>query len=439
MSDLCDLSARIIDSGIADQPVNRVNNQLSELADDLAIVESFSHSVAWDSGDGLVCFDASGASTGGAIIDQIAKWRSQPIHSLVYTHGHLDHVGGSGAFAAYARDNAHPMPQVIAHKNVLPRFRRYRYTNNWNVAVNRRQFGGIRADMGLGIGGQDATGSEHSEDFLPIDCLTPNLELDHFTELTFGDTRVEFHHARGETDDHLWSFIPEKKWVFTGDFLIWNFPNAGNPQKVQRYPIEWAQALRDIAACEPELLLPAHGLPIHGSQRIARVLHEIADVLEQLVRDVIEMMNNGERLNTIIHSVRVPDDMLTKPYMRPLYDEPEFVIRNVWRQFGGWWDGTPSHLKPSREEDLAEEIARLSGGADVLIHRAEELARAGDLRLACHLADLAGHAAPQDASVHTLRAEIYEMRRKSESSLMAKGIFKSASRESAHVMENQKP
>ena len=41
MADLLDLSTRIIDSGHTDQPVNRVTNELSEIADDLAVVESF--------------------------------------------------------------------------------------------------------------------------------------------------------------------------------------------------------------------------------------------------------------------------------------------------------------------------------------------------------------------------------------------------------------
>ena len=50
-----------------------------------------------------------------------------------------------------------------------------------------------------------------------------------------------------------------------GDFVIWNFPNAGNPQKVQRYPSEWAAALREMIAAGPELLVPAHGLPIAGA------------------------------------------------------------------------------------------------------------------------------------------------------------------------------
>ena len=45
MADLLGLSTRIIDSGLTDQPVNRVTNELSELDGALAMVESFSHSV----------------------------------------------------------------------------------------------------------------------------------------------------------------------------------------------------------------------------------------------------------------------------------------------------------------------------------------------------------------------------------------------------------
>ena len=41
-----DLSARYIDSGHADKPPNRVSHELSELTDDVALVEAFSHVVA---------------------------------------------------------------------------------------------------------------------------------------------------------------------------------------------------------------------------------------------------------------------------------------------------------------------------------------------------------------------------------------------------------
>ena len=436
MADLIALSTRIVDSGIADESVNRVNNQLSEVAENLAMVESFSHSVVWDSGDGLVTFDASHANTGAAVVDAMQKWRAQPIDSIVYTHGHSDHVGGSSAFAARMAADGFRAPRVIGHENVNPRFERYRTTNDWNVAINARQFGGIRGDLENALNDlRPVPGARKLSEFIPAETLEPTIEVADFLSMTFGNDTVEFHHARGETDDHIWSWFPKQKWIASGDFVIWNFPNAGNPQKVQRWPIEWAAALRAMIAKGPELLLPAHGLPIAGKERIARVLDEIATALEDLVSTVITMMNAGETLNNIIHTVRVPEATLGKPYLRPLYDEPEFVVRNIWRQFGGWWDGAPSRLKPARDEAVAVELASIAGGADVLMRRAVELAASGDLRLACHLADFAGWAAPDDPSIHEQRAKVYEARRKSEASLMAKGIFRGAARESEQVIK----
>jgi alkyl sulfatase BDS1-like metallo-beta-lactamase superfamily hydrolase len=432
MADLLDISSRIIDSGVVDQPINRVTNELSELAADLAIVESFSHSVAIDSGDGLVCFDSSGVHTGQAVVASLKGWRSARISHLVYTHGHADHVGGSTFFAA-------DEPTVVGHQNVAARLDRYDYTNNWNLIINARQFGGIPGELNLSIGEAEGGARVDIADarrFLPSTTLRPSETFDGKHSLTVGDTVIELHHARGETDDHLWAWLPDRKWIMAGDFVIWNFPNAGNPQKVQRYPSEWAVALRAMIAAEPELLVPAHGLPIEGRTRIARVLDDIANALEQLVSDVIAMMNQGATLDAIIHTVSVPADTLAKPYLRPLYDEPEFVIRNIWRQFGGWWDGAASRLKPSPDSDVATAIAELCGGPNALVQRARQAVADNDLRLACHLADLAGWAAPDDPSVHAARAEVYVERRKAEPSLMSKGIFMAAARESQSIVDS---
>lgn len=435
MADLIALSTKVVDEGRADEPVNRTTGELSEIAPGLAMVESFSHSVVWNSGEGLVAFDASHVNTGQQVVDSIRGWRNDPFNAVVYTHGHADHVGGIGAFNADAISRGNNSLRVIGHENVAPRFQRYRYTNDWNVAINARQFGGIRGDLNSIMNDLRPSSGPKLSNFIPEDALDPTEVIGDFASMTFGGSTVEFHHARGETDDHLWSWFPEQKWLASGDFVIWNFPNAGNPQKVQRWPIEWAAALRAMIAKGPELLLPAHGLPIAGKERIARVLDEIATALEDLVRTTVQMMNDGETLNTIIHTVRVPEATLGKPYLRPLYDEPEFVVRGIWRQFGGWWDGAPSRLKPARDEEVGHEIATLAGGAEVLIRRAQDLAASGDLRLACHLADFAGWAAPDDPDIHRARAEVYEARRKSELSLMAKGIFRGASRESEAVIK----
>jgi alkyl sulfatase BDS1-like metallo-beta-lactamase superfamily hydrolase len=121
--------------------------------------------------------------------------------------------------------------------------------------------------------------------------------------------------------------------------------------------------------------------------------------------------------------------LLDRPYLQAIYDEPEFVVRNIWRLYGGWYDGDPSHLKPAPAAVLAREIADLAGGASRLAERARELS-ASDPRLAGHLAELAAQAAPDDKGVHAVRAEVFGARAKGEASTMSKGIFSWAEHES---------
>lgn len=419
MTDLLALSARLIDDGGDASEAHRFTLETHELAEGIALTEAFSHLVTFRTDDGLVVFDVSLDALGTKVRDSLRGWDDAAVRTIVYTHGHRDHVGGAPAFLAEADDAGRARPEVIGHHNVAARFDRYDLTAGLNGIVNARQFGD-----GGGMAGGWPTGDA---------WVRPTTTVDDELHTTVGGLELHLHHALGETDDHLWAWVPEHRAAVVGDFFIWAFPNAGNPQKVQRYPTEWARALRDMAACEPELLLPAHGLPIAGRDRIARVLDDVASALETLVESTLALMNEGAPLDEIVHSVRLPDELLARPYLSPIYDDPEFTVRNIWRRYGGWYDGNPARLLPPPDAAVATETAALAGGVEVLVARARELADAGDLRLAAHLVELAARAAPDDRSAHAARAEIYERRRKAESSLMAKGIFGHASRESAAI------
>lgn len=439
MADLLGLSSRYIDEGIYEGPgsVNRVTTELSEISDDIAVVEAFSHVVTFKTGDGLVLFDTSLEAFAGGIKNNLRAWSPEPVNTIAFTHGHVDHISGAGTFIKEAEENGNPRPRFVGHENVDPRFERYQMTNGYNAIINQRQFGGGGGGANLMGNSRKGGGDKPLEinRFGPTEWVYPDTTFREHLSMKVGDTTFDLNHSKGETDDHLWAWVPEHKAICTGDLLIWCFPNAGNPQKVQRYPLEWAHALRQMEMNEAELLLPAHGLPIGGKERIRMVLSDMATALEGIVEQSLKMMNEGARLNDIVHSVTVPEHLLEKPYLRPTYDEPEFIVNNIWRLYGGWYDGNPANLKPASEHAVAHEVAGLAGGIEKLIDRARALVEAGDMRLACHLIEMATLAEPGHKEAHGARAEIYGARRSEELSLMSKGIYGYAERESRKLSD----
>jgi alkyl sulfatase BDS1-like metallo-beta-lactamase superfamily hydrolase len=324
------------------------------------------------------------------------------VHTAIWTHGHVDHCFGVDLYEGEAGRRV----RVVAHAAVARRHERYRLTRGWNEAINARQF---------------QTGAK-----FPAEFRAPDETYEVARTVDVGGRRFELRHALGETDDHTYVWVPDAGVLCTGDLFIWASPNCGNPQKVQRYPREWARALRDMDALGAEVLAPGHGVPIWGRAAVHRALDETASLLESLVDQVLALMNLGARLDEVLARVTAPPGLLARPYLAPVYDEPEFIVRNLYRLYGGWWDGNPAHLKPAREAAVARELAALAGGAAALASRARELGAAGDLALACELIELAVGAAPDDRAIQAVRGELYGQRAREERSLMARGVYAAA-------------
>jgi alkyl sulfatase BDS1-like metallo-beta-lactamase superfamily hydrolase len=384
---------------------------LAEISPTTAFVAAFANAAAFGTDAGLVVVDTSSPFLCAKVHESLRAWNRDRLDTAVFTHGHIDHCFGVELYEAEAEEHGWAPPRVVAHEAITARFERYVETAGYNGIINQRQF-------------------RLAQPHWPTTYRYPDETYRARLDLDVGGERFELHHARGETDDHTWVWAPDRKVLCTGDLFIWASPNCGNPQKAQRYAIEWSRALDEMAALGADVLLPGHGLPIVGADRVRQALTDSARLLEHLHIETIRMMNEGARLDDIVHSVQAPPELLARPYLRPIYDEPEFVVRNVWRLFGGWYDGNPAHLKPASEAALAAELADLAGGARKLAARAVSLAEAGDLRLAGHLAEMAALAAPDDAVVHGARADVFERRVEAEASTMAKGIFSWAASES---------
>ena len=231
-------------------------------------------------------------------------------------------------FEEEAEADGRPRPTCWPTSSVPARFDRYMLTAGYNGVINARQFKMPRVRW-------------------PTEYRYPDETYRLRHDIDVGGIRFELHHGKGETDDHTWVWLPERQVLCTGDLFIWASPNCGNPQKVQRYPREWAMALRDGRARAPSCCCRATAGRSPAPSGSSRRCSTTADLLDHLVDETLAMMNAGARLDDIVHTVQAPDGLLDRPYLRPVYDEPEFVVRNLWRLYGGWYDGNPAHLKPA--------------------------------------------------------------------------------------------
>jgi glyoxylase-like metal-dependent hydrolase (beta-lactamase superfamily II) len=420
---------------------------MAEICEDVAFLPAFANVTAIRTADGLVLVDTGSVFAAQEIHGQLRRWTEQRLNTAIYSHGHIDHVFGVAPWEAEAQEQGWPAPVVVAHEALPRRFDRYIATAGYNGIINQRQFGlrGLR---------------------WPTEYRYPDRTYSDELTVSAGGTTLSLRHEKGETDDHTVTWLAERKVLCCGDLFIWASPNAGNPQKVQRYPLEWAQALRRMVALQPEFLLPGHGLPVIGADRVVRALTDTAELLESLVSQTLEVMNGGGRLDEAVHTVTIPRHLTDRPYLQPVYDEPEFIVRTIWRLYGGWWDGNPATLKPASERTLAAELASLAGGPAVLAARAVELAetalaeaelaeaapaaggtasleedtggprvaalRGGEdgLRIAGHLAELAWLAAPDDSEIRRARHRVFSLRADLATSTMASGVYRWAANES---------
>jgi alkyl sulfatase BDS1-like metallo-beta-lactamase superfamily hydrolase len=376
----------------------------------VVFLSSFANVVAFTGETGVLLVDTSQERFPKRVLDDLRKSYSQaPVEGVVYTHGHIDHVTGAEGIIAEARERGDRRPHIIGQELVRPRFDRYQLTSHHNDHINRIQFN-LPPD---------------AQPFTQAPWTYPDIEYRDGLEMQVGEMRFEFHHSRGETDDETWVWQPDTRVLCTGDTFVWCSPNAGNPYKVQRYARDWADALEQMAALKPLHLLPGHGPAMSGEGQIEEALLSTAHLLRSIHDQVVKGMNSGRWLEDIIRDMDWP--ATDKPWLQPIYDHPEFIARNVYRLYGGWWNGDPADMLPAHSEDVAAALIGAVGAAPIL-ERARAARDAGDLQLACHLADYVRKGDPKNKEGWELWRDLFTERAARERSLMARGAFKYAVR-----------
>lgn len=396
---------------LGSMPLLTDQGEMKDFGDGVHMLHLWSNVCVVETSEGVVLFDSGFEFTGPRIVEELRAVTDKPVRYVIYGHGHADHAFGAGAVIEDAALRGFPRPVVIAHENLPARFDRYQATLAYQEHINRIQFA---IPEGL---------PAFSRTYIyPDEIYSDGLTL------RLGGVTFELRHAKGETDDTTWLWIPERKTACVTDLWVWSCPNVGNPFKVQRFTLEWARALEEVAAKEPELMLPGHGAEIAGREAVRDACLTVARAMRSLHDQVVGMLNEGMWPEEILRSFEWPQEFADSPYLEPIYGHPYFVVQAVLRQYHGWFDGSASHVFPSSSAEVAREVLQLAGGPAAVLERAEELAEEGRTQLALHVVDFLIDGGASEREALELKARLLKSRADAEKSLIARNIFLAGAR-----------
>jgi alkyl sulfatase BDS1-like metallo-beta-lactamase superfamily hydrolase len=397
--------------------------ELKEVAEGIHLLPGFGNCVFITGETGAVVVDPGLFQNGPRVVSALRSLTDLPVRYVIYTHGHYDHAFGTPAIMEEAAERGFAPPTVVGHVNLARRFERYQKTAGHLAETYTMQFASW-AKGGV-LGGGDGGEVVRKAIYVP-----PTLEYEDGIVLGLGSLALHCRHGLGETDDHTWVWVPERRVIVGGDFIVSSIPNAGAPFRVQRYVLEWAETLEEMAGLEPAAVVSGHG-GIFRDDKAMDMLKITSEALRYLEDEVVRRLNRGQWYEEILQSVELPERFARSPFLQPVYGCTAFAVHSILRRYTGWYDGNPAHLFPSSSAEIAREVLGLTaGGAGAVIERARALAAQGGrdaIQRALHLLDFAIQGGAAEAEeARALKAEYLEARAEHEESFIARNVLKSA-------------
>ncbi len=358
------------------------------LAEGVHVVGGMGNALSIETDSGVIQVD-TGASAKQArkMLENLRELTDAPVQAIAYSHGHLGYNNAVNTWLedSTARDDV--APRVIAHENLVRRWRRYRETEGLQQFFIELQFR------------------------LPVGAMTQALDLNMPTEtfrraVRLGDARrqVQILWAPSETDDALVAWLPKERLLYGGAAITPSIPNVGTPLRSLRDPVRWAETLDRLARLEPEIVVMEFGPPLEGAEKIQRVLNCTAMALRWLRTEVVERINRGMGVIEILHDLDYPDELFEVPWMRPLYGCADYIVRDIFRGETGWWDRNPTQLHPAHPDASGAAVLSALSDRQAVLRRAEELADQGETQLALHVIDVLALAPGEESEIAEARA-----------------------------------
>jgi glyoxylase-like metal-dependent hydrolase (beta-lactamase superfamily II) len=233
--------------------------------------------------DGVIVTDPINTEASKVYVQEIKKITTAPVRYVIYSHHHLDHIGGAAPFK-----NAGAT--IVAHRQTKAALARLKSP----------------------------------------DVVMPDLLVDDQAELTVGGTRVEARFVgRNHSDNSLVTFLPKERILFAVDFLpVRELPFRNMPDS---YLLEYFESIDRVLELDWDRMVAGHDRQSGiGTKQDIRDLKAYLTELFEIVR---KANADGKCFDPAMAEIKLNpkyDSWIRKEFLPGNIERMCYFFRNGW-------------------------------------------------------------------------------------------------------------
>lgn len=360
-------------SGFEIQPAR---GPATEVGPGIYLSQGLSNSFLITTGEGRIVINTGMTFEGPVHRRSYDAVNSSPIRYVIFTQGHVDHIGGLDFFLD---DN----PVVIAQQN---------FGAQQDDDARIRDFRQARSMFAFGSAIEEAINffSQHPEAAASLGkkiVPTQTFEDQHSIEL--GGLCLELLAVPGgETTDSLAIWIPEQRACFAGNLfsaLFGHFPNLVTIRGDRyRDTTRFLESLDRVAALDAEVLYVGHHQPVAGRELIRSELARLREAVVYVHDATVTGMNQGKDVHTLMREIELPANL----EVGQGYGKVAWSVRAIWETYAGWFhQRSTTELYEVPVGAVGRDLVDLAGGANAIAERARQRLTGAQPLQALHLVE----------------------------------------------------
>ncbi|MEP4149030.1 MAG: MBL fold metallo-hydrolase [Halioglobus sp.] len=321
--------------------------EVKQVADNVYLATGVGNVMMITTDEGNVLFDTGLVLQTPKQLKALKEISDAPIHTIVLSHSHADHIGGT---RFYAEDDT----RIIAHRQFAEEQRYLMELEPYQYSRNRTLFPWM-----------PAWGDRPDIAMMRYGGIEPDVTVDDWQDYTFTLGGVEFQvfgapGAEGADNVVLW--LPQQKILFSGDFFGPQFPQFPNVftmrgEKVRK-PMEYVKSLDFLIPLGIETVVPSHLDPSHGAEQISADMHRIRDAVQYVHDETVAGMNAGKTVYQLMKEIQLPANL----DLVQNHGKVDWAVRSIWDYYMSWFHfNSTTELYPVPASDVYADLAAVAG------------------------------------------------------------------------------